>query len=139
MNCFWLNSIFCNFKNGQKSIFELGKNLKLLEMQFHEKKKKIYYLISRVFCLDFFRFSGPLMCTQTVPLSILISNLWSHGQDEFVAANFFPILRNDDKVGGVNIKMLDRSFKLNIKIHYFDFLMEIFWTLSSESQYATGD
>ena len=34
-------SIFCNFKNGQKSlqksIFELGKTLKLPKMQFHEK------------------------------------------------------------------------------------------------------
>ena len=29
---------FCNFKNGQKSIFELGKNLKLPNMQFHIKK-----------------------------------------------------------------------------------------------------
>ena len=28
---------FSNFKNGQKSIFELGKSLKLPEMQFHEK------------------------------------------------------------------------------------------------------
>ena len=27
----------CNFKNGQKSIFELGKSLKLPKMQFHEK------------------------------------------------------------------------------------------------------
>ena len=35
---FGSNSIFCNFKNGQKSIFELGKSLKLPEMQFHEKK-----------------------------------------------------------------------------------------------------
>ena len=35
---FWPNSILCNFKNGQKSIFELGKSLKLPEMQFHEKK-----------------------------------------------------------------------------------------------------
>ena len=26
----------CNFKNGQKSIFELGKSLKLPKMQFHE-------------------------------------------------------------------------------------------------------
>ena len=26
---FWPNSIFCNFKNGQKSIFELGKSLKV--------------------------------------------------------------------------------------------------------------
>ena len=35
---FWPNSIFCHFKNGQKSIFELGKNLKMPKMQFHEKK-----------------------------------------------------------------------------------------------------
>ena len=41
------NFIFCNVKNGQKSIFELGKSLKLPEMQFHEKK--LIYLISRVF------------------------------------------------------------------------------------------
>ena len=33
---FWPKSIFCNFKNGQKSIFELGKSLKLPKMQFHE-------------------------------------------------------------------------------------------------------
>ena len=26
---------FCNFKNGQKSIFELGESSKLKEMQFH--------------------------------------------------------------------------------------------------------
>ena len=52
-------SIFCNFKNGQKSIFELGKSLKLPEMQFQEKIF-IIYLISRVFCLDFFKCSGPL-------------------------------------------------------------------------------
>ena len=31
----WPNSIFCNFKNGEKSIFELGK---VLKMQFHEEK-----------------------------------------------------------------------------------------------------
>ena len=29
---FWPNSVFCNFKNGQKSIFELGKSLKLAKM-----------------------------------------------------------------------------------------------------------
>ena len=28
---------FCNFKNGQKSIFYWGKSLKLPKMQFHEK------------------------------------------------------------------------------------------------------
>ena len=41
------NSNFCNFKNGQKSIFQLGKSLKLPKMQFHEKK--LIYLISRLF------------------------------------------------------------------------------------------
>ena len=34
---FYQIPFFCNFKNGQKSIFELGKSLKLPEMQFHEK------------------------------------------------------------------------------------------------------
>ena len=41
-------SIFCNFKYGQKSIFGLGKSLKLAKMQFHEENFLIY-LISRVF------------------------------------------------------------------------------------------
>ena len=39
---------FCNFKYGQKSIFELGKSLKLPKLQFHEKILFVY-LISRVF------------------------------------------------------------------------------------------
>ena len=34
---FWPNFIFCNFKNDQKSIFELRKSLKLPKVQFHEK------------------------------------------------------------------------------------------------------
>ena len=46
---FWPNSIFCYFKNGQKSIFELGKSLNLPKMQFHE-----------FFPLDFLKFSGRL-------------------------------------------------------------------------------
>ena len=58
---FWSESIFCNFTNGQNSIFELGKSLKPPKMQFHEKKILIY-LISRVFCLDFFKFSRPPCC-----------------------------------------------------------------------------
>ena len=36
--------LICNFTNGQKSIFELGKSLKLPEMKF--------------FCLDFLKFSS---------------------------------------------------------------------------------
>ena len=57
---FFLTKIhFCNFKNGQKSIFELGKSSKLPKMQFYEENFMIY-LISRVFCLDVFKFSGPL-------------------------------------------------------------------------------
>ena len=35
-NIFWPKSIFCNFKNGQKPIFELGKSLKLPKMQIHD-------------------------------------------------------------------------------------------------------
>ena len=55
---FWPNSIFfCNFKNGQKSIFEQGKSLKQNNfhgLNFHGKYSKIFfvkliYLISRVF------------------------------------------------------------------------------------------
>ena len=60
---FWPKSIFCNFKNDQKSIFELGNSLKLPEMQFHE-----------FFCLDFFKFSGPLCKeekNQNIKLTIL--------------------------------------------------------------------
>ena len=37
-NIFGSNSIFCYFKNGQKSIFVKGKSLKLPEMQFHGGK-----------------------------------------------------------------------------------------------------
>ena len=36
--------IFCYFKNGQKSIFELGKSLKLPKMQFHEKKIYLIFM-----------------------------------------------------------------------------------------------
>ena len=32
----WPNFIFCNFKNGQKSIFEQGKSFKLPKIQLHE-------------------------------------------------------------------------------------------------------
>ena len=41
--------IIFNFKNGQKSIFEVGKNLKLPEMQFHEKKLDIFDFMSFFF------------------------------------------------------------------------------------------
>ena len=56
------NFIFCDFKNGQKSIFELAKSLKLPEMQFHEKKNELFDFMS-FFCLNFFEFSG-LLCFQ---------------------------------------------------------------------------
>ena len=45
---------FSKFKNDQKSIFEEGKGLKLLEMQLHEKKG--IYLISPSKLLDFTSF-----------------------------------------------------------------------------------
>ena len=47
-NFFWLNFIFCDLKNDQKSIFELGKSLKLAKIQFHEKKFPYYYRIALV-------------------------------------------------------------------------------------------
>ena len=63
---FWPNSIFCNFKNVQKSNFELGKSLKLPKMQFHEKK--IWFIwFHEFFCLDFFKFSETLCILILVP------------------------------------------------------------------------
>ena len=47
---FYPNSIFSYFKNGQKSIFELGKSLKLPKNDF-----------TIFFCLDFLNFCG-LLC-----------------------------------------------------------------------------
>ena len=52
---FWPNSIFCNFKNGQESIFELRKSLK---MQF-QVNNFLIYLIWRVFLLGFFKIFWP--------------------------------------------------------------------------------
>ena len=42
---FWPKSIYYNFKNGQKSIFELGKSLKRQKMQFHQEFFFIYSLL----------------------------------------------------------------------------------------------
>ena len=42
----WPNSIFCHFKIGQKSIFELRKSLKLPKIQFHEKKFDLFDVTS---------------------------------------------------------------------------------------------
>jgi len=47
------NPFFCNFKNDQKSIFEIGKSSKPPKMQFHENFFWIY-LVSRVFLLGLF-------------------------------------------------------------------------------------
>ena len=58
-NFFLTNSIFCNFKNGQKSIFELEKSLKLSKMQFYEEEKDLFDFTS-YFGLNFFKFSGPM-------------------------------------------------------------------------------
>ena len=58
-NFFWANSIIYNFKIGQKSIFELEKSLKLPKMQFHEKNFWFIWF-HEFFCLDFFKFCGPL-------------------------------------------------------------------------------
>ena len=59
------NSIFCNFKNDQKSIFEVGKSLKLPEMEFHEKNFWFIWF-HYFFCLDVFKYSGPLCILQSL-------------------------------------------------------------------------
>ena len=71
--------IFCNFKNGQKSIFELGKSLKLSKIQFHENN--LWFIcFHEFFCLDFFKFSGLLWSGSMVFFemsSSLSRPLWS--------------------------------------------------------------
>ena len=52
-------NFFCHLKNGQKSIFELGKKFKTVKNAV-SRKMFLIYLISQVFCLDFLKFSGPL-------------------------------------------------------------------------------
>jgi len=48
---FWPNSIFCNFKNGQKLIFEQGEKFKTAKNAISRKKIWFYKFF---FCLDFF-------------------------------------------------------------------------------------
>ena len=55
-NFFSPNSIFCNFKNGQKSIFELEKSLKLPKIQFHEKMFFDLFDFTSIFAWTFFNF-----------------------------------------------------------------------------------
>ena len=56
---FWPKSIFCNFKNGQKSIFELGKSLK---MQYHEKKFRFIWF-HEFFSTTFLNFLARCACS----------------------------------------------------------------------------
>ena len=64
---FWPNSIFGDFKNGQKSIFELGKRLKVPEMQFHEQNLFLFIWFHKFFCLEIFKFSGLLLFIHLLP------------------------------------------------------------------------
>ena len=57
---------FAISKMAKNHFLNWGKSLKLPRMQFHEKKLFIY-LILRVFCLDFFKFSG-----SPCPIGLLI-------------------------------------------------------------------
>ena len=66
------SSIFCNYKNDQKSIFELEKSLKLPEMQFHEKNYFDLFDFTSFFRLDFFKFSGPLCLTHDIFLTLIL-------------------------------------------------------------------
>ena len=60
-------SIFCNFKNGQKSICELGKKFKTAG---NAKKNFDLFDFTSFFCLDFFKFSGPLCPSQLHPIHV---------------------------------------------------------------------
>ena len=71
---------FCIFKNGRKSIFELEKNLKLPEMQFHEKKFALFDFKS-FFAWTFFKFFWPAVFQQ----QCLVCNVFFL----FVKKNFF--------------------------------------------------
>ena len=53
---FWQNSIFGHFKNGQKSIFELGKSLKLPKMQLSEKNFFDLFDFTSFFAWTFLKF-----------------------------------------------------------------------------------
>ena len=71
---FWANSVFCNFKNGQKSIFELGKKFKSARNVISPKNWFIWF--HEFSCLDFFKFSGPL-CAASRPVSKLLAIIFS--------------------------------------------------------------
>ena len=57
---FYLNPFFCNFKNGQKSNFELRKRLKLPKNAISRKNICSFIWVHEFFLLDFFKVSGPL-------------------------------------------------------------------------------
>ena len=57
---FWPNSIFCNFKNGQKWAFELGKKFKTSKNAISRNYFFDLFDFTSFFCLEFFKFSGPL-------------------------------------------------------------------------------
>ena len=74
MKFFWSNDIFCNFKNGQKSIFELGKKFKSARNVISQKNWFIWF--HEFTCLVFFKFSGPL-CAASRPVSKLLAIIFS--------------------------------------------------------------
>ena len=63
-NFFHQLPFFCNFKNGQKSIFALEKSLKRPKMQFHEKKFDLFDFTSFFFACTFWAHCAQLReCT----------------------------------------------------------------------------
>ena len=59
-NFFWPNTIFCNFKNGQKSIFELGKTSQTAKKcNFTKNCFWFIWFHEFFFGLYLFKFSGP--------------------------------------------------------------------------------
>ena len=70
---FWPNSIFYNFKNGQKSFFKLGENCQ--KCNFTKKKFNLFDFAS-YFAWTFFKFSGPLAVYWVADIS-LTETIWS--------------------------------------------------------------
>ena len=63
---FWPNSIFCSFRNGQKSIFELGKSWKVPKMLFHKKIYLFIYIWLFGIFLPGLKIFWPAVSTRTV-------------------------------------------------------------------------
>ena len=109
-NFFWPNSIFCNFKNDQISIFELGKSLKLPKMEFHFQF--LIYLISRVNFLT--------RCARQGTTSENNVNFWSPDRHHCNGILFEEELRRSKKnITNMSKMKLLNNFHKNVETRYF--------------------